>query len=194
MNCRNSKFAHVSYLFAMTCIPLALIMFSQQLFAEPETRSTHSADAPTGTTSTVNTTDDELNSDSDCSLREAVQAANTETAVDAYPADSGWDTIQISAGTYQLSLVGADEDANAIGDLNSLESINIVGIGSSTTTLDGLNNDRILHIDPADARVTVDLQKVAVINGKSDLGGGLRANNGVTIIRDSSLSQNKAIT
>ena len=32
---------------------------------------------------TVTTTDDELNSDGDCSLREAIQAANTHTAVDA---------------------------------------------------------------------------------------------------------------
>lgn len=31
----------------------------------------------------VNTTDDELNNDGDCSLREAIRAANTDTAVDA---------------------------------------------------------------------------------------------------------------
>jgi len=34
-------------------------------------------------TITVNTTVDELNSDGDCSLREAIQAANTDAAVDA---------------------------------------------------------------------------------------------------------------
>ncbi len=34
------------------------------------------------TTITVTTTDDELNADGDCSLREAIQAANTDTAVD----------------------------------------------------------------------------------------------------------------
>ena len=37
----------------------------------------------------VTTTDDELNADGDCSLREAVVAANTDAAVDACPAGSG---------------------------------------------------------------------------------------------------------
>jgi CSLREA domain-containing protein len=49
---------------------------------------------------TVNTTDDELNADGDCSLREAIVAANTDTAVDACPAGSGADTINLPAGTY----------------------------------------------------------------------------------------------
>ena len=35
---------------------------------------------------TVSTTNDELNADGDCSLREAIQAANTDTGVDACPA------------------------------------------------------------------------------------------------------------
>ncbi len=42
---------------------------------------------------TVNTTDDELNADGDCSLREAIEAANTNTGVDACTAGSGADTI-----------------------------------------------------------------------------------------------------
>ncbi len=41
----------------------------------------------------VNTTADELNSDGDCSLREAIQAANTNARVDACTAGSGDDTI-----------------------------------------------------------------------------------------------------
>jgi CSLREA domain-containing protein len=60
-----------------------------------------------GTTIPVNTTTDELNNDGDCSLREAVQAASTDTAADACPAGNGWDTISIPAGTYQLTLAGA---------------------------------------------------------------------------------------
>ena len=35
---------------------------------------------------TVNTTEDELNADGDCSLREAIEAANTDSTVDACPA------------------------------------------------------------------------------------------------------------
>ena len=53
---------------------------------------------------TVNTTDDELNSDGDCSLREAIQAANTNSSVDACSAGaSGLDTITLPAGTFVLS-------------------------------------------------------------------------------------------
>jgi len=64
------------------------------------------------TTITVNTTDDELNADGDCSLREAIQAVNTGGAVDACAAGSGAaDTIMLPAGTYRLNvLVGAGED------------------------------------------------------------------------------------
>ena len=42
----------------------------------------------------VDTTTDELNSDGDCSLREAVQAANTDAAVDGCAAGSGADMIR----------------------------------------------------------------------------------------------------
>ena len=46
------------------------------------------AGAALGATLTVNTTDDELNTDGDCSLREAIQAANTDAAVDACVAEN----------------------------------------------------------------------------------------------------------
>ena len=67
---------------------------------------------------TVTTTDDELNSDGDCSLREAIQAANTNAAVDACNPHIGAETITVPAGTYTLSIAGANEDANATGDLD----------------------------------------------------------------------------
>ena len=51
----------------------------------------------------VTTTADELNSDGDCSLREAVRAANTDATVDACPAGSGTDTIIVPAGDYVLT-------------------------------------------------------------------------------------------
>src|SRR5437867_7034569 len=46
---------------------------------------------------TVNTLADELNTDGDCSLREAIQAANTDTPVDAYLAGLGADIISLSS-------------------------------------------------------------------------------------------------
>jgi len=53
-------------------------------------------------TITVNTTDDELSTDGDCSLREAIQAANVDAAVDACPAGIGSDTIDVPAGIQVL--------------------------------------------------------------------------------------------
>ena len=59
--------------------------------------------AVAGVTITVTTTDDELNGDGDCSLREAIQAANTDSAVDSCPAGSDADTVVLPAGTYTLT-------------------------------------------------------------------------------------------
>src|SRR5689334_20044091 len=58
----------------------------------------------------VNVTNDELNGDADCSLREAIQAANTDTAVSGCAAGSGGDTIALPIGTYRLRRVGAGEN------------------------------------------------------------------------------------
>src|SRR5437899_746823 len=66
----------------------------------------------------VTTTADELNADGDCSLRDAIQAANTDAAVDTCPAGSGADTIVVPAGSYALSIAGIGENANASGDLD----------------------------------------------------------------------------
>ena len=105
----------------------------------------YSSAAAAGATITVNTTDDELNADSDCSLREAVQAANTDAAVDGCTAGTGADTIVLSAGTYVLSPGStADEDNNASGDLDVLSDITIEGAGAATTVIDGNGTDRVL--------------------------------------------------
>ena len=45
--------------------------------------------APAGSIITVTTTDDELNGDDHCSLREAIQAANTDAAVSGCTGGSG---------------------------------------------------------------------------------------------------------
>src|SRR5215213_6157793 len=55
--------------------------------------------------------------DSDCSLREAVLAAN---------AADGPDFIVLGAGIYSLSLAGAGEDLGATGDLDITENLAIV--------------------------------------------------------------------
>ena len=49
---------------------------------------------------TVTTTADELNSNGNCSLREAIRAANTDSAVDTCPSGSGADAILLPYGDY----------------------------------------------------------------------------------------------
>src|SRR5215218_9609084 len=66
----------------------------------------------------VTTTADEFNTTgtgAGCSLREAIQAANTDAAFGGCSAGAGTDTINLPAGTYTLSLTGI-EDANHAGD------------------------------------------------------------------------------
>src|ERR1051325_9972957 len=67
--------------------------------------------------------------DADCSLREAISAAN---------ANPGADTITLPAGTYTLTLAnagGANEDNDATGDLDVNGSLTINGAGSASTII-----------------------------------------------------------
>ena len=75
----------------------------------------------------VDTTDDEYGDGTDCSLREAVRAANTNADYDGCSASGyGSDTIALGDGTYTLTLAG-DDDSNAAGDLDTTGSL-VIGI------------------------------------------------------------------
>lgn len=66
--------------------------------------------------------------DNDCSLREAIIAANTIPNVGA---------VDIPAGTYVLTIPGYNEDAGATGDLDITDSVNLYGDQAGGTTIDG---------------------------------------------------------
>src|SRR5512140_1064461 len=106
---------------------------------------------------TVNTTADENGTGANCSLREAITAANTNAAFGGCAAGSpGADTITLPAGTYQLTIAnagGTNEDHNATGDLDVLESLTIQGAGAGTTIIEaGTNNsngiDKVFALNP----------------------------------------------
>ncbi len=120
---------------------------------------------------TVTTTNDELNNDGDCSLREAVQAANTDQAVDACPAGSGADSIFLPAGIYTLTLAGAGEDNNATGDLDIIGAVTINGANPATTIIDANGLDRALHFLADSATLT--LTNLTVRHGQLPLDGQL---------------------
>ncbi len=104
--------------------------------------------APSATfnvTKTADTNDGTCNAD--CSLREAIAAANA--APDA-------DSITLPAGTYQLTLAnagGVNEDGNATGDLDLNQSASIVGADVNTTIVQAGTNtsngiDKVFAINP----------------------------------------------
>lgn len=132
--------------------------------------------APSGSTINVTTPDDELNTDGDCSLREAIQAANTDAAVDNCPAGSGADTVVLGAGTYQLSIPGAGEDNNATGDLDVMtDSLTITGLGPGQTVIDAGGLDRILDIQYNATPPAIVISGVTIFNGNvyGESGGGI---------------------
>src|SRR3954453_14375652 len=71
------------------------------------------------------------------SLRAAVMEAN---------ALAGHDTVNLPAGTYALTRVGANENGAATGDLDILGALTLVGAGRDSTTTDGQGADRVVHI------------------------------------------------
>jgi CSLREA domain-containing protein len=146
--------------------------------------------APTAYAATiaVNTTADELNADGDCSLREAIRAANTNTAVDACPAGSGADIISLPAGTYQLAIAGTNEDAALTGDLDITEALTLRGAGKAVTAIDAAGLDRVFHVL---AGPTV-IRGVRITGGFSGgaFGGGIYLNSGDLTLDDIRVTNN----
>jgi CSLREA domain-containing protein len=118
----------------------------------------------------------------DCSLREAIIAANI---------NPGADVIVLGSGlTYTLSNGPADLPAaltEASGDLDIRDSVTINGNGSTVTAvgLTGAKMDRVFHI--AGASVVVTINSLTIKNGRPSgflsLGGGL-------YVRDASVTLN----
>jgi CSLREA domain-containing protein len=120
---------------------------------------------------TVDTTDDELNSDGDCSLREAVEAANTNAAVDACVAGSSSvaDNVLLPAGTYSLTGSATDEDNNAEGDLDVLGSVNLVGDSAKTVKIvQGATGGNVIELVSAGTYTIRNLTLTGMGNGANN--------------------------
>ena len=114
----------------------------------------------------VNTLDDELNADGDCSLREAVEAANTNLAVDACPAGEAgaMDSITFAiSGT--IGLTGTLPAVQPAGPLtiDGGEVITVTGLGS-------------VGVFSALAGADLTLRQLNVLGGFATSGAGLLAN------------------
>ncbi|HEY65776.1 MAG TPA: CSLREA domain-containing protein [Caldilineae bacterium] len=143
-------------------------------------------------TITVNTTDDELTNDGDCSLREAIQAANTDSQVDNCGPGSGDDEIILPAGTYVLAISGTNEDNNASGDLDIKSNLTIKGAGADVTIIDGNQIDRVLHVHYG---AIVTINDVKITNGKTPDGAnpGDSGEDGGGIYNEGTLTLNDCI-
>jgi CSLREA domain-containing protein len=115
--------------------------------------------------------------DSDCSLREAIIAANAMGALSTAGV-GGPPIIQVPAGTYTLAIPGTGENAALTGDLDITAAVNIVGAGPDITIIDGANLDTVL-----DVRSTGNLMLsgVTVQHGKDPGTGGIFANGPLTL-------------
>ncbi len=125
---------------------------------------------------TITTDTADGNCNFDCSLREAIDAAN---------ANPGADRIEVPQGTYVLTISGASEDLNASGDLDLREDVTIVGSGADKViiTLGGDTDDRVLQIVPG---VTATISGLTLAGGKAGAApGGAIYSQGVLTLANS---------
>ena len=147
-------------------------------------------------TFTVNTTTDANDGTcnaSNCSLREAILAAN---------AAAGNDTIVVPAGTYQITLSpGPDENVAATGDFDILGGLSIIGAGAGSTIITANDADRVFDIDPfGGCNCTINLSDLTVAHGKGfasnfNIGGAIFIGPGATVnISNSTISDSQTVS
>lgn len=125
-----------------------------------------------GQTSTVTKTADSNDGacNGDCSLREAIAAANTS---------GGRSRIDLPAGVYTLNL----------GQLLVTGNVHIHGAGAGVSIIDGNQASRLLILDSPSARLV--LSRLTLRNGHADFGGAL-VNRGTAILDRVTLGNNRA--
>ncbi len=129
---------------------------------------------------TVTTLEDELNNDGDCSLREAVTAANTNAAVDLCGAGNpAFDMID-------FEVMGIITLTNSLTVTDSGE---LVIYGDDAISLDGTGFSRILWVDSA---AVIKLMNITIERGNSNENGGAIYNNGALTITGSTMYLNFA--
>jgi predicted outer membrane repeat protein len=119
----------------------------------------------------------------DCTLGEAITAANSDAAVDGCTAGSGSDTISVPAGTYTLTA--------ALPQINSVVIVQGAGSASTIITRDLLAAAfRIFDASGGSADFT--LNDVEVSNGIGDDGGGVYTRGRPLVVNDALFRNNSA--
>ncbi len=136
-------------------------------------------------TITVRSTNDEVNEDGDCSLREAILSANQNRSFDECEAGNGPDIIVFASRgeprVFRLFRGRINEDAGTSGDLDITEDLTIIGDGPDATMIQlGVARDRverIFDIAPNDQVISVAISNLTLT--ATDLPG--QANHGYAI-------------
>jgi CSLREA domain-containing protein len=170
-------------------------------------------------TITVSTTSDQIGADGVCSLREAVIAANIDTAGPGNDctAGNGADTVSVPGGGYKLSIAATGTDDAASGDLNITQPATLSGAGAASTQVDGRGIDRVFAVGATGVQISgltitggdagngngggiavsnvgsLTLMGSIVTANKAYSGGGI-ANTGQVVISDSTVSHNDGMS
>ncbi len=138
------------------------------------------APAVRAATITPTVTADDLTNNGNCTLREAVLAADGNAAVDQCPAgdSAAPDEIVLTQPLYNLTLSGANEDSDLTGDLdvflNPTGPLTIRG-DDGESTIDGGSADRVIDVKTTTASsLTLDNVRLTHGNPGSGNGGALR--------------------
>ncbi len=127
-------------------------------------------------TITVDTTVDDTATNGNCTLREAITAANTNAAVDACTAGtSGMDTITVPAGTYSLS-------AGVFPSI--IEDLSITGAGKGVTLIDAHTASRFFTVSNGQ---TLMLSGLTLERGTSSGAGAIEASSAILHINASEI-------
>ena len=123
------------------------------------------------------------------SLTDAVAPGTLRQAVIQANATPGADTIMLRAGTYRLTLAGADEDAAATGDLDILQNLTIQGAGAMQTIIDASAlGDRVF-----DARgANLVIKNATILGGRAQQGAGVSMVDGNLTLQNCRLIDNIA--
>ena len=111
---------------------------------------------------TVNTLDNESNSDDDCSLREAIRSANENISFDACTdGDVGMDTI----------FVGVGGTINVSSALSVTESLELLGPGRDALTISGQNSSGIFIVNLGSDQQDFEMSGVTIADGSESVPG-----------------------
>ena len=139
-------------------------------------------DAAAGNVVVVTTNQDNDNLDGLCSAREAIQALNEDTIVDACDG-TGANTIQLAPSVI-----------NVFDPLRPASDMTIIGAPAGTSAISGQSFDRAFIISNQDLDFSVTLQDFQIQSGRT-VAGGAGINNGEQLtLMNMTMTNNEALT